>query len=351
MNTKITMLGTTGTGKTCLMVGMYAIMRCGFNGFTFSTNLDDDNDLSRQWDRMIDGELGEDRWPASTAGSRDYSFQFNYAFRRVMGFDWLDYRGGALSDDSSNDDVQQLTSQILDSSCVMLCVPGDLLANSSVNAIINSRAKIQRMNMFLPKVRNEAERQKRDLPGVAIVITKYDYCLHMDRCEITERVRQLFHPLFAPDSNWLTTICPVTLGYGFSSADGSEADLDPQNVHLPVTFAVFCALRNQERAIRRRIQEESERQNEFQRQKNHYEAERRERDSFWNQLFFSNELEQLSGEIQQRQRAISDVMARIDENRSELDDVTKNTEHLIDEMLQKLPVYYNGEECEINVRS
>lgn len=54
---KITMLGASGTSKTCFMIGMYAAMREGVRGFTFSTSdWDLDLKLDEDWERILNGE-------------------------------------------------------------------------------------------------------------------------------------------------------------------------------------------------------------------------------------------------------------------------------------------------------
>ena len=98
---KITMLGTTGAGKTSYLLGMYAVMQTGVQGFTLSAkDIDMDLDLTERWEQLISLE-GEDRWPAPNAAATEhYAFDFSYGFRPLIGFEWLDYRGLALSDRS-----------------------------------------------------------------------------------------------------------------------------------------------------------------------------------------------------------------------------------------------------------
>ena len=240
---RITMLGTTGAGKTCFLVGMYADMSGGRRGFTFSTNPDDDLDLSDKWSRLI--EAGPDRWPPPTGDQpKSYTFGFNYGFRRIMEFDWIDYRGGALSDRSTEADVQELKRYLKQSSCVMLCVSGEHLQENA--AVVRARTGIGRMNSFLTELREELERQKKELPAVIIVVTKSDYCfssrppkeIEEQTKEIEEQIRDLFNPLFAPDGGWLVSIGSVSLGKGLA-ADAEKGEIDPDNIHLPLIFSHF----------------------------------------------------------------------------------------------------------------
>ena len=169
---RITMLGTTGAGKTCFLVGMYADMSGGRRGFTFSTNPDDDLDLSNKWSRLV--EAGRDRWPPLTVDQpKSYTFGFNYGFRRIMEFDWIDYRGGALSIGRSTEaDVQELKRYLRQSSYVMLCVSGEHLQVPKNAAVVRAQTGIgsDEFGSFLTELREEIGRQKKELPAVIIVV-------------------------------------------------------------------------------------------------------------------------------------------------------------------------------------
>jgi len=58
---KITMLGTTGAGKTSYLLGMYAVMQTGVQGFTLAAkDMDLDLELTQRWEKLISLK-GEDR--------------------------------------------------------------------------------------------------------------------------------------------------------------------------------------------------------------------------------------------------------------------------------------------------
>ncbi len=256
---RITMLGTTGAGKTCFLVGMYADMSGGRRGFTFSTNPDDDLDLSDKWSRLI--EAGPDRWPPPTGDQpKSYTFGFNYGFRRIMEFDWIDYRGGALSDRSTEADVQELKRYLKQSSCVMLCVSGEHLQENA--AVARARTGIGRMNSFLTELREELGRQKKELPAVIIVVTKSDYCSSRPREEIEEQIRDLFNPLFAPDGGWLVSIGSVSLGKGLA-ADTEKGEIALGDIHLPLIFSIYCALYKELEQQQSKLDENMEKREEI----------------------------------------------------------------------------------------
>ncbi|MGD1917704.1 MAG: hypothetical protein ACFCAD_01750 [Pleurocapsa sp.] len=237
------MLGTSGAGKTCYLLGMYAIMHTGVQGFTLSAkDMDLDLELTERWEKLI-SVTGEDRWPTPNAAAMEqYGFNFSYGFRPLMGFEWLDYRGLALSDRSTEQDVQDLVQYLSDSQCLFLCISGEHLVESVTPNTVRE-IKSDRMNQFIQQYISENKQPTNQNPfPVAIVITKYDLCHHRDRDEIFADVHKLFQALFTPNTGWLTMICPVSLGKELCN-DLDNASIVPVNVHLPVVFAVYAQLR------------------------------------------------------------------------------------------------------------
>ena len=65
---QFTILGETGSGKTCYLVGMYSEMAAGIGGYSIiAKNDEDDLKLQDMYDRMYDSSLGADRFPAALA--------------------------------------------------------------------------------------------------------------------------------------------------------------------------------------------------------------------------------------------------------------------------------------------
>lgn len=319
---RITMLGTTGAGKTCFLVGMYADMSGGRRGFTFSTDPDDDLDLSDKWSQLI--EAGPDRWPPPTGDQpKSYTFGFNYGFRRIMEFNWIDYRGGALSDRSTEADVQELKRYLRQSSCVMLCVSGEHLQEPKNSAVVRTRTGIGRMNSFLTEFRNDLEKQGKELPAVIIVITKFDYCYGRPREEIEEQIRELFNPLFSPGSGWLVSIGSVSLGTGLA-ADAEKGEIAPENIHLPLIFSIYRALSKRVDQQQSKLYEDigklTEIENEWGRMKKWWRSEEIER------------ILKETGEDEQKIVALNADLQLL---------VTELTE------LREFQVYYDGKEIEL----
>ena len=241
---KIAMLGTTGAGKTSYLLGMYAVMQTGVRGFTLAAkDMDLDLELTQRWEKLISLK-GEDRWPVPNAAAMEYyGFDFSYGFTPLMGFEWLDYRGLALSDRSTEQDVAELVEYLRSSSCLFLCISGEYLMDEITPKTIRE-IKSDRMNQFVQQYVSNQQQPNSNQPfPVAITITKYDLCHHRDRDEIIADVKKLFQALFTPNSGWLVMICPVSLGRDLGK-DPEDAEIVPVNVHLPVVFAVYSQLRS-----------------------------------------------------------------------------------------------------------
>ena len=241
---KISILGTTGAGKTSYLLGMYAAMQSGIQGFTLAAkNIDQDLELTERWEQLISTQ-GADRWPTPNAGVIEHChFDFNYGFRTIMGFEWIDYRGLALNDRSGEQDVQELSQYLISSECVFLTISGEYLQYSVVPTTVRN-VKSDRMNQFLQQYITKNYQPTPETPfPVVIIITKYDLCKHREKEEVIEDVKKLFQALFTPDSGWLVMICPVSLGKELET-DVENGVIVPVNVHLPVVFAVYAQLRN-----------------------------------------------------------------------------------------------------------
>ncbi|MEL6494121.1 MAG: hypothetical protein AAFQ41_03230 [Cyanobacteria bacterium J06623_7] len=240
---KITMLGTTGAGKTSYLLGMYAVMQTGVQGFTLAAkDMDLDLELTQRWEKLISLK-GDERWPTPNAAAMEYyGFDFSYGFNPLMGFQWLDYRGLALSDRSTEQDVTELVEYIEASACLFLCISGEYLTSEITPKTVRE-IKSDRMNQFIQQyISNQNQPHPQRPFPVAIVITKYDLCHHREREDIITDVKKLFQALFTPNSGWLVMICPVSLGRELGD-DPDNANIVPVNVHLPVVFAVYSQLR------------------------------------------------------------------------------------------------------------
>jgi GTPase SAR1 family protein len=252
---KITMLGSSGSGKTCYMVAMYKMMSLGIdlNGFTLSAcDADDNVRFGELWTSLVDTK-GTDRWPAPTGDETStYKFNFNYSFRPLLGFDWFDYRGGAIQDYSAAPDVDELRNRLIDTSCIFLCVSGEHFSTRKPKISSYEKIGVSAINQLMADAQNL--NKKNTPPAIVIVITKYDLCSHRPKADIISDIRKMFGVFFGQGTKWLVMLCPVTLGEEFA-VDSNEAEVDPQCVHLPVIFAMYAELLRKNWELDARIKE------------------------------------------------------------------------------------------------
>lgn len=321
-NTKITILGTTGAGKTSYLLGMYAVMQTGVQGFTLAAqDMDLDLELTERWEKLI-SLIGEDRWPTPNAATMEYyGLDFSYGFRSLMGFEWLDYRGLALSDRSTEQDVTDLVQYLQKSECLFLCISGEYLVSEITPATVRE-IKSDRMNQFIQQyVSTQKQPHPQNPFPVTIIITKYDLCDHRERDDVIADVKKLFQALFTPNSGWLVMICPVSLGRELcDDLDGGK--IIPVNAHLPVIFAAYAQLRTH--GLKLKLKRDSQVEAiETIRQRNPIIK-----------LLKASELQHKNKELQACETEISGV----EENMK-----------LLSQELQQVSLYFNGSEVTVDV--
>lgn len=327
-NIKITMLGYTGTGKTCYMISMYAFMKLGINGFTFSEqDLDRDLELTELWEALIDNR----KWPDSNPDNvKKYTFDFNYAFQPIMGFEWLDYRGGALSDSSSKEDVQELTKQVKRSDCLFLCISAEDLQLTT--KMKRARAiKADRMNVLIKEIGAALKPTASQPFPVVFVVTKFDlYPNSNDPGQVIDAIRELF-PTFWDSPGWITSICPVSLGKELAE-NFDEGEIDPVNVHIPVAFAIYCKLYKQK--IEQKISQQKLKQEESELSNNLRNLKRR---NVLVRIWKGEEIDSTAYNIEKKRE-------QIEKASKELDEITQKLSLLSQEMIQSCFIYLNGKE-------
>lgn len=328
---KITMLGYRGCGKTCYMLGMYSFMSMGLNGFTISaTDLDIDLDLINKWDQLVE-EQGENRWPpGNDKNVFEYAFNFNYGAKPIMQFNWLDYRGGALRDKSSESDVTSFLNHVKDSACLFLCISGEHLTeeivdqNNEINVQakyrVGNQLKIQPINKILVDIQEKFQPSNAKPFPIAIVITKYDQCAHRGKDVVMRDVKELFSLLFQPDSGWLTSICPVSLGKDLAN-DLNGGEINPINIHLPVVFAVYAKLLENARDTKSNLDSVAN-------------SLSQDKQGNWFQKWINSE------NIDQKGKSITQLQGQVET-------LTRQMKLLVKE-LGKIPLYLGDQELELN---
>ena len=244
---KILMLGDSSSGKTCFMLGMYTAIQDRSRFSLKATDPDEGIRLTALWSAIVDNS-GIKRWPRGTDTPQIYNFELCYAYKPLMEFEWLDYRGGSMLDLSS--DVRTLRDYAAESNGFFFCISGKYLREPVTEAnlqkvAMESKANLMGKYLEYLSINNRRQTGKKTFP-IVIIVTQYDYCYHRNKRELMEDVKKMFPPLFATDSDWLVMICPITLGKELAE-DSDNGKIEPKNLDIPVAFVLYCILTEQAR--------------------------------------------------------------------------------------------------------
>lgn len=244
---KITMLGVSQSGKTCFIYAMYDFMQKVQKGFTFITNDEDvDMDLNEGWE----GIAFDGIWPNGTQQTSNYDFTVMFKSRPILEFSWCDYRGGAITDRSTQQDVDELHKRIYDSQCLIICIGAD-----TIKSILSNDARkgleLRRLNSLISRY---AAKMQRRIP-IIFALTKADLYTGDDQRKLLCIIREYFSALYEHGAGWLFAVVPVTLGQFDDSCTGQEirGTVAPKNIHIPVMFFLHSILKEKICAIQNKL--------------------------------------------------------------------------------------------------
>ena len=245
--TKFTILGMTGSGKTCYMLGMYYEVSAGMNGYTIvADDRDTDHKLAQRYEILNDKSRGRDRFPQATDQVESLLFNLQYAYDDIMQFEWLDYPGGILDFRNTADEArEELIKSVKESSVLMVCIDGSDFCGNNIRSKIN---KVRRSSGNINRFFSEYMKNNEGLPPIAFVVTKFDLCHHdTNEEEIKDVIEESFPGLFIENdednekSLLPIAIIPVSLGVGIED-DESRGDLEPINIQIPIFYGIWFSL-------------------------------------------------------------------------------------------------------------
>lgn len=247
---KFTILGETGSGKTCYLLGMYYEMSMSVAGYTvIATDPDADKKLTLRYEMLKDKSRGQKRFPAGTENAEKFNFNLQYAYKTILPFQWIDYPGHFLDStrrDITRKDYQAVEKSILESEMLFICIDGaNLVGKGTRNKVrkVSTRCA-KHITPYLSNLRNKLKDKDAGLPPIGMLITKYDLCANdTDPNEIRYIVEEVFDGLFVSDDTFVAVI-PVSLGDTLQD-DDYRGDLEPLNVHIPILMGINFALIDQ----------------------------------------------------------------------------------------------------------
>lgn len=238
MHMGITMLGASGTGKTCYLYAMADAMQIGSCNFTFTaTPYRKSLELQKSWDSIITG-----RWPRGTDESTEYEFMCSYAMRPLATFAWYDYRGGVLSNPDDEAEQNALFRKMNDSRCLIMCISAEV-----IRGVLNGDHGVRSVfRIYMNLLQNYRANTGKTVP-IVFAITKADLLEKGQLDDGVEQIRKNYlAALFAEDpaGGWFISFVPVSLGTKLSSGPNNEIQgvIEPANVHIPVLIAIKCAI-------------------------------------------------------------------------------------------------------------
>lgn len=336
-DTQITILGMSGAGKTCYLLGLYYKMGSGMKGYTITTDEDTDVQLRDRYAKMCDQSLGIERFPVGTDNISKYRFNLECGYKPIMSFDWVDYPGGILDrkNEGNLEEYEDVKKSINRSSSLFICVDGSLLVGDDTDE------KIDKVKDGCSAVINtffsDYFASNNQLPPTAIVVTKYDLCSkYTDEEELCEIIEEAFSPFFVKDGNErIVTIIPVSIGKNIMENDCSGR-LKPMNIHLPIFMGIWFALSKKIQDYAKEI-----------------ELEKKQGQQAIESLM-NRKIKEENKWIFKSKDEIHRLASRIKETQSSNDKKNKNMEELFNAMnnnsdklikeLEKIPyVYINGE--------
>lgn len=337
-DTQFTILGMSGAGKTCYLLGLYYKMSAGMKGYTITTDEDTDVQLRDRYAKMCDRTLGKERFPAGTDNISQYTFDLQYGYKTIMSFEWLDYPGGALDrkNDGNLDEYENLKNAINHSSSLFICVDGSLLLgddrDEKIDKVRDNCSSV--INSFF----SEYLKGNHILPPTAILVTKYDMCKDdTDEDELCEVIEEAFSPFFVKDeSQKIVAIIPISIGKNIMDDDYS-GQLSPMNIHLPIFMGIWFALgkKVQKQAQLLADQKEKIKQNVSQLR----DQKAREENKWW---IFKNkdEIHRWAEEIR---KAETNGTEQTQAMQALINAILNNSERLIKELDRISHVYINGD--------
>lgn len=348
MKADITMLGGSGTGKTCYMYAMANLMSRPQNGFTFipvehQVSLKLRNGWKSMQHIVENGKIVKRGcWPAGTDESSSYKFYFKYCTKLLANFTWFDYRGGLLTSLVDKQEQDKLFEVIYNSSCLIVCIAAEKLQG----LLNNDGDSIDELTLYAEMLERYSAKKKTTVP-VVFAILKAD---KLKPGEFTDGIKMLkssiFAQFFARDGGWFLMFVGVSLG-----EFENRFEIDPQthrplvlgdfnvvNVHLPVFFAIRCGLIDQLK------QADAKRESLSSREYDNRRALERERQrGFWDVLLNGNNENYLVDKLHSIGKDIGLVNEEIIKLREQLNWIDKELLGGGDDVVQ---IYFNGRRAE-----
>ena len=240
---KFTILGETGSGKTCYLLGLYYKMRSGIGGYTMGIDdVEKGDSLVIAFNRLRDKKLGENRFPNGTNEKMQYNLSLQYNLNTLKKFSWIDYPGSFLmpgNRDINDAQYKEVERDIKTSEVLFICVDGENLVEGDVEEKIEEVSTNSAFN--ITPYLADFKKNNGVLPPIAIIVTKCDlFQDSLTQEDFQTIIEKSFSPIFGTNKESYIAVIPVSLGKDIKD-DGYKGKLKPLNIHLPIFFGVKVA--------------------------------------------------------------------------------------------------------------
>jgi hypothetical protein len=253
----VTMLGDQASGKTTYLVATHGSLVAG-DGTYALRSLDHNQGLllTEQWRKLLAGD-----YPKGTVASTEYNFELDRGLTPVARINWLDYRGGYVSQhagQAADDEVNLLRARLADSDCILLTLDGekvgqwirDVAEQTKPDLNVARRQDELGITHLSPLFMEAAGLRKARVghpQSVVILLTKYDLLLaaaaaaHITPpnafAQAVAAVQELFWVGFSPGI--LTLVARTKVGD--VTAEGHHI-IRPEGFRDPLLFGLRCLL-------------------------------------------------------------------------------------------------------------
>lgn len=240
-DTKYTILGTSGSGKTCYIVGSYrAMLSKDVPEWSLEPLGDSNIVMINESLNKLRQRTGDDRYPAKTRDDvkaiRNLEFNLLYNNQEVINFDLIDYAGGSILT-RSGPVFEKLNESISKSTVLYILVDGESLCDED-NEEREEKFTYDCVCNINPILQEFVQNNKEKLPPIVFIVTKADLLkkYNVSDSEITGLIKGYFKSAFSKGTT--SYIVGVTLGENISD-DDNKGKFKPVNMHIPVLIGSY----------------------------------------------------------------------------------------------------------------
>ncbi len=236
---KVTMLGDSGVGKTVFMSSMYAKLRHGQHGIAIRAI---SNDVDLELEQNIAEVYTLKNWPPGTdVNEKRYEFELLLRGKAVARIDWVDYRGGALSESETKEGGSTLIKRLRESHSIIWMIDMSRLSSGTASSFsARLTTKVGRMAQLC----RQAATGKNDLRSILFVRTKSDEVLDASgKPDWGEACDQLLRHLGSDNFGDIPCAAAIPVSsVGRLGGDKAPVGDDPYNVEWPLLLSLAFML-------------------------------------------------------------------------------------------------------------